>query len=261
MKNPFRKIRLQVLILAAGLLLGIPAAILHAFNFGELLPGGDLVKGAAGVSLKEELNIGQSIALEIAARKGGILKDDAMTKRVARVGQALVLYSDRPSLDFNFIVLNSDEVNALSAPGGYVFVTKGLVDSCKTDRELAGVLGHEIAHITRRHALKLISGKKTGKGVIQVLSLSGVTPGEVAMFEDLIVKAAESIVDKGLPKSDEYDADKVGTLLTWHTGFPPPTLRDYLKSLQETDRKRTFSTHPAIKDRVKRLDEIVGEIE
>jgi beta-barrel assembly-enhancing protease len=224
------------------------------FDIGDAVKGiqggSKVVKGASGISLKEEMDVGGSLAMEIAARKGGILKQTDATKRVATIGQALALYSTRPEVHYTFAVLNSSEINAISCPGGYVFITKGLLDSCKSDNELAGILAHEIAHITRRHALKLIARNEGFKGMAELGSVfSG---GNLSGFDDIIEKTIQTLLEKGFDPETEFDADIHGTRLLYDAGFPPKTLRDYLANLKTEN--KPFSTHPANEDRVDKLD-------
>ncbi len=232
------------------------------FDIGDAIKGADaakkVAKGAAGISLKEELDVGGSLAMEIAFRKGGILKDPVLTKRVATIGKALTLYCTRPDLDFTFAILDNPEINAFSSPGGYVFVTKGLVDSCKSDHQLASVMAHEIAHVTRRHVLKLIAGKELTQGLLAGASMAG--GGDFSGFDNLVGKIAESIMDNGMPKDDEYDADREGTLLAYDAGFPPRTLRDYLADLDKKNNEKAFPKYPKTRDRVERLDEEIDKM-
>jgi beta-barrel assembly-enhancing protease len=209
-----------------------------------------IAKGGLGISLKEELDIGGSLAVEIAAKYGGILKDAEQTKRVAIIGKALAQYCTRPELPWMFAILDNPTVNAFSCPGGYVFVTKGLLDSCKNDNQLASVLAHEIAHVSERHALRAIAGKEGTQGLIEVGSV--ISGNNIGGFDDLVEKGMNSILDKGYEPRREFDADRLGTRLLYDTGFPPKTLRDYLSSLK-TD-EPPFSNHPSTEDRVERLD-------
>lgn len=212
-------------------------------------------KGLAGFSEKEELNAGGSLAIEIAAQRGGILKDVALTKRVATLGKAMVIYCHRSHLPWTFMVLDNPSINAFSGPGGYVFVTKGLMDSCTSDRELAGMLAHEISHITERHALKLISGKEGLAGAASLVSASGYGSG----FDDWIEKGMSKFLDKGLGDDAEYEADLFGTKLLEDVGFPPKTLRDYLTKVGARKSEKMFSTHPDTGDRVEHLDKYLNE--
>jgi predicted Zn-dependent protease len=254
------------------IILTFTAGICFAFDFPNPfggIPGGgggggdgdgatDLAKGVAGISLQEELDKGGSLACEIAAKNGGLVKDAALTKRIAIIGKALAIYSTRPELPWVFGVLDSDDINGVSAPGGYVFISKGLIKSCKNDSQIASVLAHEIAHVTQRHALKVIAGKQGTSGAAKVAL--GFAPVNLYGADGALSKTFSSIVTGGLPKGDEYDADKVGTQLAYDTGFPPRTLRDFLESLKGQEEDHAFSHHPKIEDRVDRLDDQLKEM-
>lgn len=234
-----------------------------------------VAKGASGqFSDEEEQVMGDSVALEILARYGGLWRDEQATKRVNLVGNALARYSERPALEWRFGILDSDTVNAFSAPGGYVFITRGLYDLASTDDLLAGILAHEIAHITNRHALSIV-----GRG--EALSVVGkfatarssqlqeaqakvdaakaqaaqVDP-ELAKFLDLNVgKVANLILSKGFDAKTEYSADRDGRELALTTGYAPGGLRAVLVMLQakKVDAKRLFPTHPPVANRLKEL--------
>lgn len=113
-------------------------------------------KALAPIGPQEERIIGESVALQIIGKYGGLVRDEAITRRVNLIGHALAYYSPRPVLAWRFGVLDSPSVNGFSAPGGFVFITRGLYELCDDDHALAAVLAHEIAHITGRHALKII---------------------------------------------------------------------------------------------------------
>ena len=115
-----------------------------------------VVKGGVGIGPEEEKVIGDSVALEIVGQYGGVVRDEDTLQRVNLVGRALARYSDRPDLDWRFGVLDSDSVNAFSAPDGYVFITRALYALADDDDLLAAILSHEIAHITEKHALKIV---------------------------------------------------------------------------------------------------------
>ena len=101
-----------------------------------------VMKGLAGIGPEEERLIGDSVSLEIVGKYGGLVRDEATMRRVNLVGRALARYSDRPGLEWRFGVLDSDTVNAFSAPDGYVFITRGLYALAETDDILAAILGN-----------------------------------------------------------------------------------------------------------------------
>jgi predicted Zn-dependent protease len=213
----------------------------------------EMAKGASGISLQDELKIGGAVAVDIVARNGGILKDEAITHRVAIIGKSLSYYCSRPELNFRFAVLNSDHINAYSAPGGYVFITKGLYDSLPDDQQLAAVLAHEISHVTKRHALKVISRSMFMTGLFD----AGGSISNVGGFDGGVNAITTSLLTKGFDPSAEFDADHEGRSLATKVGYNHDALLDFLQNLykQKGDTKDAFPTHPPLSHRIERLEE------
>jgi predicted Zn-dependent protease len=215
---------------------------------------GRVVKGATGLSLEEELAIGDSVALEIVQRYGGLWRDAAATRRVNVVGRALARYADRQDLVWRFGLLNSEAVNAFSAPGGRVFITRGLYQMLQNDDELAGVLGHEIEHIDRRHALKIIARGELLGGVSDLVSDHS---RDYAQYEQVVGDITKGLLEHGFDPDTEFDADKHGRLLARTTGFAPGGLRAVITALRDKQKaeksREVFSTHPPPDERLKRL--------
>ncbi|MES2308297.1 MAG: M48 family metalloprotease [Verrucomicrobiota bacterium] len=216
---------------------------------------GDMIQGASGIGDKEEQAIGGAVAVEIVARNGGIWKDVEATKRVATIGRALARYSARPEASFTFGILKDTGINGYSAPGGYVFITKGLYEAVKDDQELAGILAHEITHVTERHAVKVLSRNKFNKGALQVAS-GAVGSGSPDAFDDLVDRGVQSMFNVGYDPDKEFYADKIGHNLASDAGFDRDGLAHFLKRLYETkkDESYAFSHHPPLKHRIERLE-------
>lgn len=221
--------------------------------------GGKMLKGVAGIGPKEEALIGDSVALEIIGKYGGVVRDKEIMHRVNLVGRAMALYSERPEREWRFAVLDSPSVNAFSAPDGYVFITRGLYDKATSDDVLAGILAHEIAHITERHALNIVARGDFLSGASDLVSLRSsdarALNQQLAQFDLGIGQITKALFEKGFDPQTEFGADKTGYQLAATTGYAPGGLRAALVGLQQSgaDRRTTFSTHPPLQDRIKRL--------
>ena len=219
--------------------------------FGEVLGA---LQAFEPIGYKEERVIGGSLALEIFSRFGGRYNNPDLEKYMALVGNSVVGVTERANLPFHFAILNSSDPNAFAAPGGYIFVSRGLLSKLRNEAELAGVLGHEIAHVTNRHALVMIETDKQNqvlkKGVSQVTeSLLGDNP---EFLDGLMKGLTNAMFTTGLPKKDEYDADKTGMSFAHQAGYYPAGLRDFLKILGSGS-VLLSKTHPSSSRRVSAL--------
>ena len=256
------------LIIVSVALLGVTAAWAQfgGLDLGKLKKGfdtakdaGKVLKGFAGFSPEEERDMGDTVALELIGKYGGLVRDEEITKRVNLVGRSLGRYSDRPQLNWRFAVLDSETINAFSAPDGYVFITKALYEQAPTDDLLAAILSHEIAHITGKHALNIVSRNEAfGALSKQVSERSGVARDAESVLRQLNLSTdviLKTLLEKGFDPQTEYAADMTGHNLAKTCGYAPGGLRAMLVQLQAHggDSKQTFSTHPPLAERIKRL--------
>jgi len=211
-----------------------------------------VAKGASGLSLEEEIAIGDAVAVAIVSRYGGVWRDEDATRRVNLVGRALAQYALRQDLQWRFGLLDSDAINAFSAPGGRVFITRGLYELPLSDAELAGVLAHEIIHIDQRHAIDIIARGEFWGGVTGLLADNNAS---YAAFESVVGETENLILDEGFDAGKEFEADQGGRELALVTGYPPGGLRAVLITIDSAQEEpgEVFSTHPSTEKRLERL--------
>jgi beta-barrel assembly-enhancing protease len=218
---------------------------------------GNVLKGVKGIGLQEEMTIGNSVAVQIVSRYGGLVRDPEITRRVNLIGKSLTCYCDRPELSYRFGVLNSSTVNAFSTPGGYVFITRGLYDMVQNDDELAGVLGHEITHVTERHALNIIRRQDFLEGGTDIFAQTGGHDAKrvMSVYSSGIGKITTTLFETGFSQSQEYTADGKGSQLAATVNYAPDGLRQCLQELQkrETPNAAFFPTHPPLQSRIAKL--------
>ena len=200
----------------------------------------------------EEQELGKQVSDKIRTRYG-VVQDAAVHRYVSLVGLALAQGSTRPNLPWTFIVLDTDGVNAFAAPGGYVHVTKGLLALIKNEAELAGVLGHEIIHVTEKHTIRAIQKSKAVQmGAAETLS------GSSALMQRAVTATYDNIVDRGFGRADENEADEKGVAIANKTGYAPNGLVAFLTTLKDrnkasTEKRGLFASHPEMQERLDRI--------
>jgi predicted Zn-dependent protease len=216
-----------------------------------------------GDDAKAEVTFGKEVAVRILGRYP-LYDDPALTRYVSLVGKAVALHSDRPELEFHFGVLDTDSVNAYAAPGGYIFITKGTLKQMRDEAELAAVLAHEIAHVSRKHIVNElhIKGGENSLEAGLVHLIAGVSNPTRSAFSQTVDQAVELLFGSGLKHEDELEADRVGTLLLANTGYDPTALRSYLnriRPMQGELMKSLHATHPSFEKRLSDIDKLIAE--
>jgi predicted Zn-dependent protease len=206
------------------------------------------------MSVEEEKQVGREVAAKLIATFG-LVPDDALIDYVNLVGGTVATQSERQEVPYRFAVLNSDTVNAFSAPGGYIFITRGALLLCEDEAELAGVLGHEVGHVAGRHVLKIFERDKAMRAGMD--EAGSRMPGS-KYLEDFSKKILIKVIDQGLVEGDEYDADQRGVKYAHAAGYPADGLSRFLAKLDEatTSKGKTSfwtKTHPPIAKRNERL--------
>ena len=198
----------------------------------------------------------EKLGREVAGRLLGaspLVQDVALQKYVNKVGRHVAAQSGRPELNWTFGVIETPSVNAFAAPGGYVFITRGLYAMLQTEAELAGVIAHEIGHVNARHHVRLMQ-KQRAVSMGQDLLSRKAGNDTVKM---LVGNGAE-ILARSLDKESEYEADRLGVYYATRAGYDTYGLAAVLDRLQasgDSDRfTLLYKTHPLPGERLSALD-------
>ena len=267
------KITLAVCAMAMSMACGLCAAA-GQFNLGDLKSltdnpqkAMDQMKRVSDVmrdfTEPEEIAIGQEMASNLL---GAVpLYANARAQRyVNQVGHVLAAQTERANLEWHFAVLDDMELNAFAAPGGYVFITRGLLMSMHNEAELAGVLAHEIAHVVKKHQLAAIKsaaktslGREFGAGLLKA-------NGELTPLIHKLASVGTEMLLRGLDKKDEFEADRMGVVIATRAGYNPYGLPAVLQALQTVNPDNAgmalmFKTHPPLAARLGILAQMMTE--
>jgi predicted Zn-dependent protease len=200
------------------------------------------------LSEQQDVALGKKYAPEIEKQMGGCVANEALQNYVNTVGQKVAKVSHRRSWDYHFVVLDDNIVNAFALPGGYVFITKGMLKELTTESQLASVLAHETAHIVARDTAVLMS-REIGIDILMATAVSDRTSSTVRTAADL----ARQIIGLKFSRTDEKDADLAGMDYMVRAGYDPNGMVETMQMLQNQQKTRTiefFSTHPNPENRV-----------
>jgi predicted Zn-dependent protease len=228
--------------------------------------GEALRKGFSDLTPQEEHYLGRAVAARILGEYR-VLGGDDRTRYLNTLGQVLARASSRPETfgGWHFQLLDTDEINAFAAPGGFVFVTRGLYATCSTEEQLAAVLAHEVSHVTLRHGLGAIKNERLTEAftIIGTTAVKEYSKGQLQQlttaFEGSINDIANRMIVSGYSQGQEYSADAEAARVAWHAGYDPAGLTEFLEALREKGKqgaaKGFFSTHPPPGERLSRAAE------
>jgi predicted Zn-dependent protease len=252
MKLP-RYVMLGILVVFTSL----SAAYAADENWRERLSAQDEV--TAG-DVSAEVVFGRKISAKILGR---YKTDDnsALLKYVNLVGLVLARNSGRPELNFHFMVLDTDEINAYAAPGGYVFVTRGALRLMNDESELAGVLAHEIGHVAEMHVVKELKIKGENESVTAGLAqlVGGSSESARAAFAQAVDRGLEMIFKEEYKREDEMQSDKDAVILCALSGYEPAALARYLDKVRgiKGEVSDAGQTHPSYSTRISRINDVI----
>jgi beta-barrel assembly-enhancing protease len=209
------------------------------------------------ITEEEEIKLGADVSSKIRTRFG-VVQDSEVHKYVTLVGTLLTEQTTRPKLPWTFIVLDTDGVNAFAAPGGFVHITRGALALIKSEAELAGVMGHEIAHVAQKHTINAIRKSKAVQiGTSETLSNRG------TFLDALANRTYEMVLENSFDRADELDADKEGILLVQKAGYAGTGLSEFLARLAERNKGQAeknglFASHPETQERIGKVKQLAG---
>ena len=207
------------------------------------------------MSEEDEQRIGDEAALQIAAQVG-IVEEGPLAEYIDELGQRLAAISPRRDVEYSFYIVEMPEPNAFALPGGYIYLTRGLIALANSEAEIANVIGHEIGHVAARHAAQ----RDTQVKMVSMLTLLGMV-GAAAGGGDGRAVGATQFLGQGLmaaySRSQEWQSDEIAQELTSKSGIDPAGMADFLRSLDSYTRLQRgvsrsagfFDTHPATPER------------
>jgi len=245
------------LVVLAVLLGGVTAEA--QFNLNKLKKAADKALDVADevdrftFSEDEEIELGLAVSNRIRARYG-VAQDPEVTRYLSLVGMSVAAKSGRSNLPWQWIILDTGAVNAFAAPGGYVHVTRGALAAMQSEAELASVLAHEVAHVTRKHTLK---GLQKSMGMELAQNQAEYAVGST--FFNAVADQAAKAVLAGFGQAEELEADQVALDVTSQVGYRALGLTNFLGTLNRinagsTSKAGLFRSHPDTDERIKRAN-------
>lgn len=264
-------IGLSLLLLVGGLLSGC-AQLADLAVVGEVLGVDqsivDLMKSFEDFSNEQEYYIGRTVGARI-LNVYEPYDNNTANQYLNLLGQTLALASDRPTtfIGYRFLILDSDEINAFAAPGGLIFVTRGLLRCCPTEDAVAAVLAHEIGHVVGKHGLRAIQQTRITSALTNVAIDQTKKYGSedlallVGTFEESISDITNTLIERGYSRELEYAADKAAVTILKRVGYNPNGLVDMLNMMRTRLKPGGLDfakTHPSPADRITEIQAVIG---
>jgi len=196
---------------------------------------------------EQDIQIGRKYAPEIEKQMGGRIPDPDVQAYVNQVGQNIARVSHKPDIEYHFVALQNKSINALALPGGFIFITKGMLEKLQSEAQLAGILGHEITHVVARDVANTMS-----KQIGMELLLSAVTPENAPRGALTVADLTTQIIGLRFSRQDERDADLGGLDYMAAAGYDPYAMVETMQMLSEQNKTRSvefLSTHPSPENR------------
>jgi predicted Zn-dependent protease len=225
-------------------------------------------EAARPITDSEEYYVGRAVAAQILSRYK-LDQNAQLTEYVNEVGQTVARKSSRPNpfKGYHFAVLDTQEINAFAAPGGIIFVTRGLIQTCKNEDQLAAVLAHEVGHVANKDGINSISQARwtqvfTSMGTEAAKQYGGVAGNLVGLFEGSIDDVFKTIVVNGYSRQAEETADAAALTELTRAGYDPNAMVILLTAMEAKGKGSTsgiFKTHPPTSERLAKVKASAGQ--
>ena len=233
-------------LVTAGIVLGSARPAPAVPSWLELLIRGVQVIQLSSMSDRQEVQLGGQINEQLVNSEFNLYNDSQINGYVEQIGRRLVPHSTRPDIPYTFQVVRDNQINAFATMGGYVYVTTGLMQAADNEAQLASVLGHEIGHITARHAVKQMREAAIAQGLMSAAGLDESVA--VNLGVELALRRPNS-------RSDEREADDLGLANFRNAGYAPYAMVEFMRKLESSGSPPTIlSTHPSVSSRIRDLE-------
>jgi predicted Zn-dependent protease len=235
----------------------------------------DETKELPYLSEKDEIKFGNYVDAVVKSQYS-VVKDEHLTEQVAVIGNQLAAVSARPNLSYTFAVLNTSEVNAFAGPGGFVYVTVGLLDKLKSKDELATVLAHEVGHVCERHSVRSYYNAQKMQNVLTLVDVAAMVAGVppvaslggdmVGDFSKIVANLTAAIIAQGYSRNWENKADELGFSYASRADYDPHAFVIVLERFRAMEKEKgeetkitLLSSHPKTEDRIAHIKSLLGE--
>ena len=215
----------------------------------------------AVLSKSEEARFGRAIMADI-RRRGGVMEDPLINEYINEIGRQIAAQSNDGSHSFEFFVVEDERINAFAMPGGYIGVHSGLIESTRNEDELAGVLAHEVAHVTQRHLARAIHASQRQSLLTTAMMLGAIVLGAAGgsdAFQAGMAVAQGSAAQQrvNFTRSNEHEADRIGIRALADAGYDPHGMASFFEVMarqqpasEEMRAPEFLRTHPVTTDRI-----------
>jgi len=208
------------------------------------------------ISPEQDIEIGRRYAPEVEKQMGGRIPNPELQQYVDSVGQAVARVSDRPDFEYHFVAVNDESLNAVALPGGYIFITRTMLENLRSEAQLAAILAHETTHVVARHSSEAMS-RQVGFEIL----LSAVMSDGTSQAVQSVAGLTRQIIELGYSRNQEREADIGGLEYMVRAGYSPYAMVEAMQMLQNRQKVRpiTFlSTHPSPENRIAYLEDKIA---